>query len=118
MSNFVYSEQPREDYSIYPDMSAGEIDAFIRAQEWRTAKTMPDKPHRYISKSKCTDPETFERLVAHIRKHGYRAKYGKAYYTYFDWTEDGVTSVLFSMGWPVRGTFILNRAPKPEAITS
>jgi hypothetical protein len=108
--------QPRATYDEYQELTASEIDDFIRANDWRIAKSMPDRPHMYVVKSKCTDPQMFERLAAQIRRSGYRVRFGKSYYTYLDWHDGQVTWVLWSMGWPVPQTIILNRAAKAASV--
>ena len=116
-SGSLYFEQPREDYVAYRHLADDEIDAFIRAQEWRTAKSYPDAPHSYVSRSKCTDVQTFEALIAHIRKRGYRQKWGKYTYTYLDWVVDGVTFQLWTLGWPVAQTQVINRCIKATTVS-
>lgn len=93
-------------------MSAAEIEDFIQAHEWKFAKTMPATPHSYVVRDRCRSEAELERFVMHIRRHGYRAKFGKFYYTYFDWPVDGVMYQFWSMGAPVHKTIIINRAVK------
>ncbi len=47
-----------------------ELLAFVNEQKWIFAKTMPKWPHEYIVRERV-DEELFERLVRHIRTHGY-----------------------------------------------
>jgi hypothetical protein len=101
----------------YPDhqsMSADEITSFIEAHTWKFAKTMPFSPHSYVVKENGRDPREFERFVVTIRRHGYRTRYGKSYYTVLDHpTEDGTVSKFWTMGAPLNRTIIINRALKP-----
>jgi hypothetical protein len=73
---------------------------------------MPEMPHAYIVKEKCRDAGEFERLVIHIRRHGYRQRFGRAWYTYLDWPVDGVIHQFWTMGAPLSETIIINRAVK------
>ena len=83
-------------------MSPEEIDDFISGHDWRFARTMAHMPHSYVVKKNCRSPIEFERFVMHIRRNGYRQKFGRAYYTYFDWPIDGVTHQFWTMGFPSR----------------
>jgi len=87
-------------------MSDEEIKLFIANSSWVFAKSMPETPHEYTARRKAKDVAMFERFVLHIRKHGYRKKFGKYAYTYLDL--DGWQ--YWTMGWPVRQTVIINRA--------
>lgn len=90
------------------ELTLPEVEAYILANEWRVAKSMPTMPHAYNLKKCSTDPTVFERLVLFIRKYGYQKCYGRRVYTYFDvgpycyWT----------MGAPVGETILINRAVK------
>ena len=46
-------------------------------------------------------------MVRHIREHGYRARFGRNTYTYF---EPGDGYRYWTMGWPVEKTTLINRA--------
>jgi integrase len=97
---------------VVPDMAPEEITSFIDGHDWRFAKTMPHIPHWHVVKERCRDPQEFERFVMHIRRHGYRAKFGSRYYTYLDWPVDGVVHQFWTMGEPLDRTIIINRAVK------
>jgi hypothetical protein len=94
------------------DMTRTEIEAFIAGHDWRPAKTMPHIPHSYVVKAKCRDALEFERFVMHIRRHGYKGKFGKTTYVYFDWPVDGIVHQFWTMGAPLDITIIINRAVK------
>ena len=96
----------------HSSMTPAEIEAFISSHSWRFAKTMPQNPHWYVVKDKCRDAHEFERFVMHIRRHGYRTKFGRAWYMYFDWAVDGVVHNFWTMGAPLGITIIINRAVK------
>jgi hypothetical protein len=66
-----------------------EITSFIEGNTWTFAKTLAHIPHSYVVRKKARDETEFERFVMHIRKNGYRGKFGKNYFTYFDWPVDG-----------------------------
>jgi hypothetical protein len=61
----------------FRDLSVVEINSFIEDHAWTFAKTLPHIPHSYVVKAKCRSAHEFERFVMHIRKHGYKAKFGK-----------------------------------------
>jgi hypothetical protein len=48
----------------------------------------------------------------HIRRHGYRARFGRVFYTYLDWPVDGVLHQFWTMGASLEETIIINRALK------
>ena len=54
----------------------------------------------------------FERFVMHIRRHGYKQRFGKSTYTYMDWPVDGVVHQFWTMGAPLDISIIINRAVK------
>jgi hypothetical protein len=93
-------------------MTPDEIESFISGHPWKFAKTMAHIPHSYVVKQKCRDPIEFERFVLHIRKHGYKGRFGKTTYIYFDWPVDGVVHQFWTMGCNMQITKILNRAVK------
>jgi hypothetical protein len=49
---------------------------------WAYAKTMPTVPHEYALK-RDQHADTFNRAVAFIRNHGWRAHWGRAWHTYW-----------------------------------
>ena len=63
------------------DLTEIEITSFIEGHARRFARTMAHIPHSYVVKEKCRSALEFERFVVHIRRHGYRQKFGRAYYT-------------------------------------
>jgi hypothetical protein len=73
---------------------------------------MPHMPHSYVVKNTCRSAQEFERFVMHIRLHGYRQKFGRAWYTYLDWPVDRVIHQFWTMGEPLSETIIINRAVK------
>lgn len=97
------------------DMTPDEITSFIEGHAWRFARTMAHIQHSYVVKEKCRSALEFERFVVHIRRHGYRQKFGRTYYTYFDWPVEGLTHQFWTMGAPLAVTILINRAVKPRA---
>jgi hypothetical protein len=94
------------------DMTPDEITSFVEGHAWRFARTMAHIPHSYVVRKICRSELEFDRFVMHIRRHGYRQKFGRAYYTYFDWPVDGVIHQFWTMGEPLFSTIIINRAVK------
>ena len=87
-----------------------ELLAFVNEQKWVFAKTMPEWPHEYIVRARV-DEEFFERLVLHIRTHGYKGKFYRKTITYYD--EGGM--VYRTMGAPLAETTIINRCRKEDS---
>jgi hypothetical protein len=56
---------------------------FVEQSVWTFAKTMPEWPHEYIVRERV-DEELFERLVAHIRGHGYEGRFYEKPITYYE----------------------------------
>ena len=78
--------------------------AFADNVEWTFAKTMPEWPHEYIVRDRV-DEGLFERLVVHIRRHGYEGRFYENTITYYE--EAGL--VFWTMGAPLSETTIVNR---------
>jgi hypothetical protein len=79
---------------------------WVATVRWRFAKTMPDDPHEYTLK-RWADPDMFDRVVHHIREHGYRGEYGGATYTYLNLHGHK----YWAMGnTPYGAPFLINRA--------
>jgi len=102
------------------DMTPDAITSFIQGHAWKFAKTMPQNPHWYVVKEKCRSAAEFEAMVIHIRKHGRKEKFKGHYYTVFDWQmpkELGLPlpwsepAKMWSMGYPVDQTIIINAKP-------
>lgn len=87
-----------------------ELLAFVNEQKWIYAKTMPKWPHEYIVRERVEE-ELFERLVRHIRTHGYEGKFYRKTITYYD--EEG--KVYWTMGAPLVETTIINRCRKEDS---
>ena len=87
-----------------------ELLAFVNEQKWVFAKTMPEWPHEYIVRERV-DEELFERLVRHIRRHGYEGKFYQKTLTYYD---DG-GMMYWTMGAPLEQTTIINRCKKEDS---
>ena len=90
-----------------------ELLAFVNAQQWTFAKTMPTWPHEYIVRGKV-DEELFEKLVRHIRTHGYEGRFYQKPITYYD--EAG--KVYWTMGAPIEQTTLINRCRKEDSYES
>jgi hypothetical protein len=86
-----------------------ELRAFVQHSTWTFAKSMPTTPHEYTLRKNAPDETLFERVVMHIRHHGYKGRFGKTTYTYFD--IDGWQ--YWTMGSPLPITILINRAKLP-----
>ena len=83
---------------------------FVNNQQWTFAKTMPEWPHEYIVRARV-DECLFERLVRHIRTHGYEGRFYQKAMTYYD--EGGM--VYWTMGAPLEETTIINRCREVDS---
>jgi hypothetical protein len=95
----------------HASLTLAELRAFIRESTWIFAKTMPECPHEYTLRRNASDETIFERFVIHIRHHGYKARYKRNLYTYFDVDE----WQYWTMGAPLKSTILINRAKVPPA---
>ena len=102
-----------------PSEDVARLARLLDEQEWVFARTMPKNPHHYTLRRKWARDEDFVWAVETIRRHGYRSKYGKSWYTQIDvnghfyWTM-GCPIGDLSWGWPrlqVAGTILINRKP-------
>jgi hypothetical protein len=83
--------------------------AFVDAQCWTHAKTMPEWPHWYVVRDRV-DERLFEDLVRQIRAHGHEGKFYEKVLLYYE--EDGM--VYWTMGAPVEETTIVNRCKSDD----
>ena len=96
-----------------PDiMTPDEIESFISGNAWTTAKRYPNAPHQYVARRSCRCEAEYVRFIQHIRAVGYRQRFGRAYYTYFDWPVGGVIYQFWTMGVPIAREYVINRAIK------
>ena len=85
------------------------VEAMLEAHEWRYAKTMPKTPHWYTLIDRHEwEPEEFYRCVQAIRLYGERRMFGSWPYVELDLGEH----TYWTMGYPVRGTTLINRKVK------
>jgi hypothetical protein len=45
---------------------------YIAAQEWVTARTVPEAPHEYVHARRANDPEAHRRMIAFVNATGER----------------------------------------------
>jgi len=90
------------------DVTEQEMRYFVQRNNWTNAKSYETATHEYVVKGKLTTDEQrqFERIVMFIRRNGYKEKFGKQTYVYYDL--DG--HKYWTMGAPLYQTIILNRA--------
>jgi hypothetical protein len=93
-------------------MTPDEIESFISGNAWTTAKRYPNAPHQYVARRSCRCEAEYVRFILHIRAVGYRQRFGRAYYTYFDWPVGGVIYQFWTMGVPIAREYVINRAIK------
>ena len=77
---------------------------FVDTAQWTFAKTMPEWPHEYIVRERVDD-DLFEKMVHHIRQHGFDGRFYNRVLTYY--AEDGL--LYWTMGAPIEETTIINR---------
>jgi hypothetical protein len=103
-------QAPRRKHEpVTEPMAMDELRAFVQQSTWTFAKTMPKTPHEYTRRKDAPDEALFERVVMHIRHRGYKGRFGKTTYTYFD--IDGWQ--YWTMGSPLPATILINRAKLP-----
>jgi hypothetical protein len=87
---------------------------FVEERKWTFAKTMPHIPH-WWTRRKGEHPEDpdFDAFVNYIRKHGYRARWGRHVNTYLELGE----WKYWTMGAPVAETIIINRERLKDSTT-
>jgi hypothetical protein len=64
-----------------------EAGAYVEAQTWTFARTMPKWPHEYVLIWKSTSPWTQLRVLAFIRATGERRKWGRHFHHYWTWAD-------------------------------
>ncbi len=99
------------------DLTLDQLRTFFAGQRWVFAKTMVANPHEYCLRKDAqaadkavgvgtrTQETRFEEVVMHIRRHGYREKFNKSWYTRLDL--DGWK--YWTMGDRLSGTILINR---------
>lgn len=87
-------------------LSHQDVERWVRSVHWQYARTNPQNPHQYAHTRWC-DRDMFERVVLHIREHGYSQPYGGADYICYDVAD----SFIWSMGSPLEDTVLINRKP-------
>jgi len=91
----------RDDHRVPPPpiapMDFERVARLLQEQEWIFAKTMPQNPHHYTLRRNWARDEDFVWTVEVIRRHGYRQKYGKSWYTVLDVHEH----FYWTMGAPI-----------------
>ena len=92
--------------TIFPEA----LRRFVGSERWTYAKTMSDGPHEYLVRERV-DEKLFERLVKHIRSHGYEGRFYQKAITYYE--EAGL--VYWTMGAPLAETIIINRCRKEDS---
>lgn len=85
-------------------MNHEEIERWCRSVKWQVPVTRPDNPHSYTLK-RNTDPQMFERVVEHIREHGFPYVWWGS--TYIQYVAAG--HIMWTMGAPVSETILVNR---------
>jgi len=88
------------------NMTKEQFDAFVKAHDWRVAKSMPTIPHAYVVREKCRNDAEFCNAVMFIRQYGQPRKFYKKTYLYLDVEP----YTYWTMGNPVDRTKIINRA--------
>ena len=96
-----------------PESFPASLRAFVDAQDWTFAKTMPEWPHEYIVRDRVDD-DLFERLVLHIRTYGHEGRFYEKVLTYHE--EAGL--VYWTMGAPLPETTIVNRCRSEDTYES
>jgi len=67
-------------------MTLDEAREFVAQVQWTFAKSVPDHPHSYLVRAKL-EPElqaAFDAYVELIETYGYKGRFGRQTWTYFD----------------------------------
>lgn len=85
----------------------------LESKSWKFAKTMSGIPHSYTLRENWGDDETFDLVVALIRKRGKQERWGRYnhHYLYLSGYK------YWTMGAPIGETILINRAIDPAANT-
>lgn len=97
--------QPKKKNKQNP-LTINEVANWFEANEFIFAKSMPETPHWYMLKYKCTNKQMFERVVMYIREHGVEEEFFGRKYIYLvigHWK-------YWTMGDPLATTILINRA--------
>ena len=82
-----------------------EARAFVTANTWTFAKTMPQMPHWYVVRDKCGESD-FTGFAAYIRAHGEARVFSNRTYVYLDLDRYS----YWTMGNPLSETTVIYRA--------
>lgn len=85
--------------------------SMLEAHDWKYAKSMPSTPHWYsiIEKNWQGEEEEFYSCVLGVRLYGDLVTWRG--WPYIELTLGGF--VYWTMGYPIRGTTLINRKPLP-----
>jgi hypothetical protein len=97
-------------------MTDQEANAFVDAQTWHFAKTMPKWPHWYCLRAETPDIAAFNAFVRHIEEAGYRAEFRPANSAAWAvrWYLDIGLHHYWTMDATVNQTMLINRAKHPN----
>jgi hypothetical protein len=87
-----------------PPPSPGEVAAFLAAQTWTSARSMPDWPHEWVMARRSTDVWMALRVIEFIRETGNRRRWHADWFWY--WTPEGSEYEYWSMN---PGETVINR---------
>lgn len=97
-------------------MTDQEANAFVDAQTWHFAKTMPQWPHWYCLRAETPDIAAFKAFVRHIEEAGYQAEFRPANRAAWAvrWYLDIGPHHYWTMDATVDQTTLINRAKHPN----
>lgn len=87
-------------------MTIDDVRLFIAGHRWTFARTIPEHPHWYVVRQRCTDEDAFVAMVEFIRAQGQPRTFGKRMFIYLD-VDD---FIYWTMGSTISETTIINRA--------
>lgn len=88
-----------------------EVERWLGEQTWKVAVTAPHNPHSYALRHECDDPVMFQRVVLHIREHGYIYRWGSGHY--IQYRAGGYD--CWTMGNALEATILINRKSTEQA---
>lgn len=101
-----------EEHIAEEPLTHEDVVRWVESVHAQFARTMPANPHAYIH-TRWTDRPMFERVVRHIREHGYKQRYGSSDYICYDAGD----RFFWTMGSPLEDTILINCKPlsmKPD----
>ena len=90
---------------LYQPLTARQAAAYVKAEFWTAARTVPEDPHEYLLLRVSKDPLTHLRLIRYIRETGERRQWPRDRAWYHYWRSGGYEY----WGMPRESDTLINR---------